>query len=407
VATHDNDPQSLEWILDTEAVRAGAERVWSWVLRGRSQHFALNEAALAGVASQVAELTLATYKDIASIPYHSRYRHFAAGGVDRLATLRERLAPLSPLERLRARIDLVVTSVLLDAGAGPDWKYREASTGQTFARSEGLAVASFDWFLSGGFANDPARAPLHADAAALARIDAGAVGRALQVSSDNPLVGLDGRAALLARLGQAVAAGGPYFAGAEPRPGLLGDYLLARTEDGRLTASTLAQAVIRAFAPIWPGREKRGDTNLGDVWRHSELGLVAFHKLSQWLAYSLVEPLEEAGVRVWGLDHLTGLPEYRNGGLFIDGGVIVPKHDSVLGQPHAPGSDLIIEWRALTVALLDRTAQALREKWHLEAGALPLAKVLEGGTWAAGRRLAQEKRGGAPPIQIESDGTVF
>ncbi|MGE0634502.1 MAG: DUF1688 family protein, partial [Pseudobdellovibrionaceae bacterium] len=38
----------------------------------------------------------------------------------------------------------------------------------------------------------------------------------------------------------------------------------------------------------------------------------------------------------------------------------------------------------------------------------PLAKVLEGGTWWAGRFLAAEKRqGGPPPIQIKSDGTVF
>jgi len=37
-----------------------------------------------------------------------------------------------------------------------------------------------------------------------------------------------------------------------------------------------------------------------------------------------------------------------------------------------------------------------------------LARVLEGGTWAAGRRIARERRpDGAPPLAIESDGTVF
>jgi hypothetical protein len=42
------------------------------------------------------------------------------------------------------------------------------------------------------------------------------------------------------------------------------------------------------------------------------------------------------------------------------------------------------------------------------AGAgLPLARILEGGTWAAGRRLADERRGGASPIRVESDGTVM
>jgi hypothetical protein len=397
--------RSLEWMLDTEAVRAGAEETFAWVLRGHSKHFSVDLGALDAVARRVAKLTLATYGDVGSIPYHSRDRHFAAGGVDRLAVLSQILGPLPALERLRARIDLVVTSVLLDAGAGPDWRFHEPDSGQTFTRSEGLAVASWYWFVGGGFSTDPRRAPLRADASALQRVDASALRRAFQVSGTNPLVGLDGRAALLARLGRTVAAGTPFFP--EPRPGSFADYLLAQSQDGRLPASTLARAVIQAFSPIWPGREQLDGQNLGDTWRHSELGLIAFHKLSQWLAYSLVEPLEQAGLEVWGLDHLTGLPEYRNGGLFVDGGVIVPKHDAVLARAHRPDSDLIIEWRALTVALLDRTAQALRQLWQLEAGALPLAKVLEGGTWSAGRQLAQEKRGGSPPIAIESDGTVF
>ena len=42
------------------------------------------------------------------------------------------------------------------------------------------------------------------------------------------------------------------------------------------------------------------------------------HKLSQWLAYSLIEPLQRAGIAVTDIDGLTGLAEYRNGGLFID-----------------------------------------------------------------------------------------
>ena len=67
-----------------------------------------------------------------------------------------------------------------------------------------------------------------------------------------------------------------------------------------------------------------------------------------------------------------------------------------------------MEWRALTVVLLDRLAGRLRARLGLDATALPLAKVLEGGTWAAGRRIAAEKRaGGPPPIALSSDGAVF
>jgi hypothetical protein len=105
---------------------------------------------------------------------------------------------------------------------------------------------------------------------------------------------------------------------------------------------------------------------------------------------------------------LTGLPEYRNGGLLIDSGVLEPKHDAVLGERHRVDSEVVVEWRALTVALLDRLAERVRARLGLDRNRLPLAKVLEGGTWSAGRRIAREKRpGGPPPIEVESDGTVF
>ena len=58
--------------------------------------------------------------------------------------------------------------------------------------------------------------------------------------------------------------------------------------------------------------------------------------------------------------------------------------------------------------LLDRVADGVRENLHMDARQLPLAKVLEGGTWAAGGRIAGERRpGGPPPLTIASDGTVF
>ena len=110
--------------------------------------------------------------------------------------------------------------------------------------------------------------------------------------------------------------------------------------------------------------------NLGDVWRHPDVtgegltaGLVPLHKLSQWLTYSLIEPLEAAGLNVTELEALTGLAEYRNGGLFVDLGVLEPKHDAVLGQVHAPDADVIVEWRALTVRLLDEVASRVRVAW--------------------------------------------
>jgi len=136
---------------------------------------------------------------------------------------------------------------------------------------------------------------------------------------------------------------------------------------------------------------------------------VPFHKLSQWLNYSLVDPLQSAGLTITSLNALTGLAEYRNGGLCIDLGLLVPKHDAVTRDAHLPSSPVVVEWRALTVVLLDLIGDRVRHLLHKTPKELPLIKVLEGGTWAAGRRIAKHRRpnSGAPPITIQSDGTVF
>ena len=171
---------------------------------------------------------------------------------------------------------------------------------------------------------------------------------------------------------------------------------------------------ITYFAPIWPSANRIDDRPLGDCWRHSDVGgdgvttgWMPFHKLSQWLTYSLIEPFQWAEVAVTGLDELTGLPEYRNGGLLLDTGVLQLRDASLAEQQWRVGDEMIVEWRALTVALLDELAPLVRTELGVDDAALPLACILEGGTWAAGRVLAQELRGGLPPLELDSDGTVF
>jgi hypothetical protein len=132
------------------------------------------------------------------------------------------------------------------------------------------------------------------------------------------------------------------------------------------------------------------------------------HKLSQWLAFSLIEPLERAGIAVTDLNGLTGLAEYRNGGLFIDTGVLAFRDDAAARERHSVDSPLVVEWRALTVALIDRLAALVRQRLGRDAEALPLPKILQGGTWAAGRAIAQRLRAdGSAPVRVMSDGTVF
>jgi hypothetical protein len=125
----------------------------------------------------------------------------------------------------------------------------------------------------------------------------------------------------------------------------------------------------------------RAGVNVGDVWYHKCLEnsdgvppLVPFHKLSQWLTYSLLEPLQELGLSFEGFQDMTGLPEYRNGGLLIDLGLLSPKPGR-LDEIHTVDSEFIVEWRASTIVLLDSIAEALRKKWGMDSVSLPLVKV--------------------------------
>lgn len=404
---------AIDWLLTSQAVRERCEQMFLAAKRGELEHFRYDPDRLPVAAAYVVDTIRTNYPTL-NIPYHSRWRHFSAGGRDRWAELARDLAGVEREERARIRFDLAVTSVLLDAGAGAVWRYCEPDSGVCFERSEGLAIASLRWFVGGGFSADAA-APLRADARALSAIDGKQFAAAFQVNDRNPIVGLEGRVELLRKLGATLATDAELFGTTAPRVGNLFDYLRANACDGHVSAQTILRAVLRGFGSIWPGRIMLGGTNLGDVWRHPAIrtgdltdGLVPFHKLSQWLTYSLIEPLQEAGIAVTDVHALTGLPEYRNGGLLIDLRLLEPKHEDILRQRHSVESEIVVEWRALTVALLDRLADEVRALLGLDAAALPLAKVLEGGTWAAGRRIAVERRpDGNPPLEVDSDGTVF
>lgn len=408
-----NPASAIAWLRSTEAIRERTGLVLAAAEHSELEHFDLDLDQLDPTADYVIDTMHVNYPSL-DIPYHSRWRHFAAGGRDRWQDLAGELDHVARIERARIRFDLAVASVLLDAGAGGRWRYIEPSCGQVFSRSEGLAVASFDLFTRGLCSADPSN-PLRADADALVGLDGALIERHFQVADDNPLVGTVGRARLMNALGHALQSSPALFGGDRSRVGNLVDYFLEESADGTLPARAILAALLRGLAPIWPSRIELAGANLGDVGRHPAAatddltdGLIPFHKLSQWLAFSLIEPLEELGIDVVGLDALTPLAEYRNGGLLIDLELIRPKHEAVLGQAHPGNSELITEWRALTVALIEKLATRIRQKLSLSPLDLPLVKILEGGTWRAGRRLAKERRpDGSPPLTLMSDGTLF
>ncbi|NDH63852.1 MAG: DUF1688 family protein [Alphaproteobacteria bacterium] len=318
---------SVSYLRTPAAIRERAAQVLKYVEDGRSAWFALDAAGLEAAVQATLAVTRQRFSDPSTIPFHSRWRHFEAGGRD--------------------------------------------------SRND----------------------PLRVDAERLARLTPVELAMGFQVRGHNSLLGLEGRAELLRKLGGV---------GLE-RPGMLFDLLAQGAEGSReIKAESILAALLDRLAAIWPSRLELDGVPLGDVWRHPSVGLVPFHKLSQWMSYSLVEPLEGAGLSVVELDALTGLPEYRNGGLLVDSGALRPKQKILLEKVSAPGDEAIVEWRALTVALLDQIAAHVRVHLKMDARSLPLVKVLEAGTWFAGRTLAaQRRKDGGPPIAVQSDGTVF
>ncbi|MDO9413925.1 MAG: URC4/urg3 family protein [Pseudolabrys sp.] len=401
-------------LLSAEAVRTRAQHMLSLGLDDKLPNFRVDLTQIDPVAERVIAVTKQAYPSL-EIPFHSRWRHFVVSGVDRLEAIAQVAAFPDAAARGRAEFDLAIISVFLDAGAGSQWRYADKESGQSIGRSEGLALASLDMFMRGAFSANASQ-PLRVDASVLAHLSAEQLAQGFQVTASNPLVGLEGRAALLRRLGALVAESPGVFAQHDsPRPGGLFDHLAALGGDKTVAAPEILSELLHELGPIWPSRILLGGIPLGDCWRHASMktgdatdGLVPLHKLSQWLAYSLIEPLQRASIKVTNIDGLTGLAEYRNGGLFVDAGVLSLRDAGQAAHSHDAGSELVVEWRTLTVALLDRLAAKVRERLNMNSETLPLAKILEGGTWAAGRAIAREKRtDGTPPITVTSDGTVF
>ena len=368
-----------------------------------------------------------------------------------------------------------MVSVLLDAGAGTRWSYKSKASGRTYKRSEGLAVASLEMFKAGFFSSVPSQ-PFQVNGPGLKNISVESLAKAMQVSSSNPMAGLEGRTGLLIRLSKALE--NQALFGSDARPGnmlgaliyplkisplMIADYLLSHPSTQASSVPivplpTLWSVLMDGLSPIWPTtRTQIGKVTLGDAWPCASMPsappaapwecIVPLHKLTQWLCYSLMVPMTKLlHIRFAGSELLTGLPEYRNGGLLVDTGLLTLKKEDMQrglaaykknadehGQPSMevvpmfePSDDVIVEWRAVTVGFLDELLVEVNQRLGLEGhDCLSLPQLLEAGTWKVrpsrvqthritdllqgGREIAEVSRPNTkePPIGILSDGTVF
>lgn len=405
--------------------------------QNEGNYYNLDKSKLDQVTEYLCKIITRDYgDDYDSIPPHGRWQHLNAGGHLRVEGLisKWRDSQVDEVEISRRLIDLLVVSVLVDAGAGNLWKYTVSET-ESYSRSEGLAVASYYLFVNGEFSSD-SKIKYQVNGQRLKDFTGDQFIRGFQVSDENPLSGSEGRLQLIQKLGESLL-NHPEIFGTDARPSGIVDFLKKKaTANNSISLNDLWGALMDGFVSIWPqGRATIQGQPLGDCWnldtklkteKHWDTdflnSIVTFHKLTQWLCYSLLVPLEKYGYKFQISDKelQTGLPEYRNGGLFYDFGVITLKKEHLerglaLSEklnnersiPTFTADDgVIVEWRCLTIGLLDELHGLINKRLNTN---LTLPQVIEAGSWKAGREIAAEKRPltRGPPIELQSDGTVF
>ncbi|KAF1832751.1 DUF1688-domain-containing protein [Decorospora gaudefroyi] len=425
--------EKVRYLLSLGAVRDRAKIVGEAAQAGKLSHFDVHEERLGEVADFVTSIIKRDFgpDQFHTIPPHGRWQHFEVGNIPRIAGLLDgwRRQGCEELELARRLIDLFFVSVLLDAGAGDHWRYVEPGTDCEYERSEGIAVASLYMFKSLAFSTTKDGEGPVVDGKGLQELKTGTLAEGFQISDRNPMLGVESRENLLRSLGMSLLSQPDVF-GEEGRPGNIVDYM-------KKTAGTASKLDVLVFwnilqtllIPIWPqDRTVVNGQAIGDAWPLSTLkthqnptddaskSIQPFHKLTQWLAYSLMVPFQRILNLEWkNTDALTALPEYRNGGLFVDLGVLVLKPSALQRGLHASGGlpmfgagdDVVVEWRAMTLVLVDKLYGLVLGR--MDGVQLSMAQLLEAGTWKAGREVAKRARPltKCSPILIQSDGTVF
>ncbi|KAI8148745.1 hypothetical protein BJV82DRAFT_505446 [Fennellomyces sp. T-0311] len=438
-------PAADEYLLSLRAVRERCFRVQEAGVRNRLQHFDVDPSKLQDVVQFVVSLIKRDFDDPSAMPVHGIWRHFESGR-PRIQHLLNSWSSLGfdATEQTRRVLDLFVVGVLLDSDVDHVWTYREKATGRAYKRAEGVAVAVLELFTAGAFSSD-VNQPHRVDSEALMKLSLETLHKGFQIDHErNVFIGLEDRLELLRHLGQVLQERADYFqqTGPVPRPGNLMDYLLEhkttiKTKKGALILLETLWPVVQAMGELHVADRangKGGIPSLGDVYPSSAIQnannpqstdhYVPFHKMSQWLVYSIIEPMERLlGATIEGTELLTPLPEFRNGGLLMDTGFISLKQheynrgienyhkNSLLpGQPKievAPMFEMddpvIVEWRALTTAYLDIVAERVRDVLRLNRNKLTLTRLMDGATWSAGRELAEISRPNTqePPIVVK------
>jgi len=234
---------------------------------------------------------------------------------------------------------------------------------------------------------------------------------ALQISASNPIAGgIESRLERLSSFADYLEAHREFRVDDIVRPGnIVNAFHPAGVQPIEPLFSFLAQSLTH----IWPGNTHEGRT-IGDAWHHPALdsdenlkGIVPIHRITQWLHYAIEPVLREFCQGTLRTEALTGLPGYRNSGLLIDRGVLVPRDPELTKRTLHLGDEPIVELRALTIGVMDNVLQRVREEALMDGTSFPMAK-LNGIFWRAGREIAAIVRpDGSPPFKVVDQGVPF
>ena len=356
------------------------ERAWMLLAaaeRGQSDHFVPSAEAIGTVAVALADSIRAddaAVKGTAPPPlanlWHGMRRHQPGA----LAALGDALAGGDGLERARSGADLaalhrIIEPIGLDASSPAlDALVRHFAAGGWSGRAGAVALDAPG--IRRALAGDGAVAIPDALMAKLAeggrrqRLEQLAAG--LERAPDQ--LGLDGRFGSLLEGLVAESAGS----------GGIGD------STGQIPAQLLVDRLAPLIDPITASTVRIGGSLAGDVWRHPlawaedrSRELVPFHSLLLALVLDLVEPLEEASAPLADLDQLPVPADRVLAAQMLRLGLVRSRHPAVARLRHPPGSDIVVELRALSVALCERLADRLRAELGRTAHDLPVVQIVE------------------------------
>jgi len=404
-----DNKELIKTLKKIETTRERANAIYEMGLKNELHHFQINLDKLPYTVKYVINTIEKNYPDL-KIPQHSRIRHFEKFDPNFIDNFNNSFK-CSAREKIKKLIDLTVISVLTDAGAGASWKYIKDN--KVYTRSEGLAFASFDMFMSGIFSSDEA-CPHRINSKGIQKMTLEDFKKGFQISEDNQLFGIENRYKSIQRLGGCLNDFPEYFGYEIRRAGNLLDYIEENFQN-EISIDQFWEILCNTFGMIWSTNQKTIGCR-GDVFVYSPLkkeqqvgsDLIPFHKLLHWLMYSLIEPLETHGIKFTNKEIMIALAEYRNCGLLVDSGLITLKDPTYYEKVHNVGSQLVVELRCLTLIFIDKIKDEINKYYENDGIKLTMSQVLQGGTWASGRLIATEKRNTSePPIKIRSDGTIF